>query len=69
MVWFAVNSDWSALVMRFCVKALAVSVLVDTGGIFSNFLGFRFEIYSCLFTCCYACIRFCDLSFLSVSSV
>lgn len=32
VVWFAVNSDWSALVMRFCVKALAVSVLVDTGG-------------------------------------
>lgn len=38
------NSDWSHLLLRFSVTALSVSVLVDMGGLFSNFIGFRFEI-------------------------
>ena len=66
LLWIAIGPLWWwGFVWR---PWLSVCWLIR-GGIFSNFLGFRFEIYSCLFTCCYACIRFCDLSFLSVSSV
>ena len=38
------NSDWYPVLLRFAVTALSVIVLVDMGGLFLNFLGFRFEI-------------------------